>query len=69
MRLRKGRAAAVPLVLLLPLGLLAGCANPPPGSPEEAQLQHQYQTGCRPVDAQGYERLLEYCGHGGGNRR
>jgi hypothetical protein len=62
LRLRRARLLA--LLALSPL--LAGCAVPAPGSAEEEALQHQYQTGCRPVDAQGYEKLLEYCGHDGG---
>jgi len=61
---RLRRAGLMALLALSPL--LAGCAIPAPGSPEEQALQHQYQTGCRPVDAQGYERLLQYCGQQGG---
>ncbi|HUK08857.1 MAG TPA: hypothetical protein VLX09_13375 [Stellaceae bacterium] len=61
------RLRRVGLAALLALSpLLAGCATPAPGSPEEQALQHQYQTGCRAVDAQGYEKLLQYCGHDGG---
>ena len=47
------------------LGALLGCAPPPPPSPEKAALEHQYEMGCRPQDAQGYERNMPYCGHNG----
>ncbi len=45
-------------------GALIGCAPPPPPSPEQERLEHQYQMGCRPEDAQGYERAMPYCSHG-----
>ncbi len=50
------------------LGALLGCAPPPPPSPETRALQHQYETGCRPQDAQGYEGNMPYCGHDGSPR-
>jgi len=72
---RWSRTAALP-GLALAAGLaasafLAGCTPPPPASPEVQALEHQFQTGCRPVDSQGYEHQLEYCskGDGGGGGR
>jgi hypothetical protein len=51
--------------------MLGGCTPPAPPSPQVQQLEHQYQMGCRPEDAQGYERQLMYCskGDGGGGGR
>ncbi|HUK08856.1 MAG TPA: hypothetical protein VLX09_13370 [Stellaceae bacterium] len=46
------------------LSLLAGCTPPAPPSPDVAAQQRQFQMGCRPEDAQGYEHLLQYCDHG-----
>lgn len=53
------------LSLLAVLGSLAACNLPPP-SPEDEAAYHRFQTGCRPVDANGYENQKEYCGQGGG---
>lgn len=41
---------------------LAACEMPPPPSPEKAALEHHYETGCRPQDAQGWEGNRPYCG-------
>ena len=51
--------------------LLGGCTAPAPPSPEMQQLEHQYEMGCRPEDAQGYEHQMPYCskGDGGGGGR
>jgi hypothetical protein len=38
-----------------------------PLTPAEIQDQHRFEVGCRPEDAQGYERAMPYCGHGGGH--
>jgi hypothetical protein len=46
------------------LSLLVGCTPPAPPSPDVAAQQRQFQMGCRPEDAQGYEHLLQYCDHG-----
>ena len=56
-----------PAVLLSLLALsalpspLAGCANPPVGSPQWYEVTHEFEMGCRPEDAEGYEKLFEYC--------
>lgn len=50
------------------LATLLAC-DPRPLTPEEVQAQHRYETGCRPQDAQGYERNTPYCGHNGGSTR
>jgi hypothetical protein len=44
---------------------LHGCQERPL-TPAEIQDQHRFQVGCRAEDAQGYERAMPYCGHGGG---
>lgn len=49
--------------------LLSGCTPPAPPSPEVQALEHQFQTGCRPVDAQGYENQYPYCSKGDGGGR
>jgi hypothetical protein len=46
------------------LAMLIAC-NPRPLTPEEVEAQHRFETGCRGVDAQGYEMNMPYCGHGG----
>jgi len=48
------------------LAAAAGCTAPVPPDPKTAALQHQYQMGCQPQDASGYEQLKQYCGGGGG---
>ena len=55
-------AASLPL-----LTMLVAC-NPRPLTPEEVEAQHRFETGCRAVDAQGYEMNMPYCGHNGGNK-
>jgi hypothetical protein len=47
--------------------LLLGCQERPL-TPTEIQEQHRFEVGCRPEDAQGYERAMPYCGHSGGGR-
>jgi len=61
------RRIALPSLLALS-SLVAGCDTTPP-TPEEKALQHQYQMGCRPEDAQGLERAMPYCGHDGGGKQ
>ena len=46
--------------------LLASCQERPL-TPAEIQDQHRFQVGCRGEDAQGLERAMPYCGHGGGH--
>lgn len=48
------------------LSALAGCNEPPP-SAQTISDQHRFEMGCRPEDAQGYERNMPYCGHSGGH--
>ncbi len=43
---------------------LTGCNEPPPSAQTIAD-QHRFEMGCRPEDAQGYERNMPYCGHRG----
>jgi len=54
------------LVLLGLLAVLVGCQSRPL-TPQEISDQHRFETGCRFVDAQGYEGNMPYCGHNGGN--
>ena len=60
------RASYLTLVFQAPLVLL-GCQEPPL-TPAEIQEQHRFEVGCRAEDAQGYERAMPYCSHGGGGR-
>jgi len=75
MTIQWSRAALLSgLTLSMALGssvLLGGCTPPAPPSPEVQALEHQYQMGCRPEDAQGYEHQLMYCskGDGGGGKQ
>jgi len=39
---------------------LSACAAAPP-SPEQVRLDHDYEVGCHPSDAQGYEPEMLYC--------
>ncbi len=55
----------VTLMLLALATALLGCQERPL-TPAEIQDQHRFQVGCRPEDAQGYERNMPYCGHMGG---
>ena len=63
MRKRKFRPTAIlPLVALSALSSpLSGCTFPPVGSPEWHELAREYEMGCRPEDAEGYEKLFQYC--------
>jgi hypothetical protein len=63
MRKRKFRLIAVmSLVALSTLSLpLSGCSFPPVGSPAWHELTREYEMGCRPEDAEGYEKLFVYC--------
>jgi hypothetical protein len=49
------------LSLLALASVLASCATPPVGSPEWNALARQYEMGCRPEYAEGYEKFFEYC--------
>jgi len=57
-----------PVRALALLGLLAalGACQTQPLTSQEVADQHRFQTGCRFVDAQGYEGNMPYCGHNGG---
>jgi hypothetical protein len=56
------------LTLVFPaLLVLLGCQERPL-TLAEIQEQHRFEVGCRAEDAQGYERAMPYCGHGGGGR-
>ncbi len=48
------------------LVVLCGCQERPL-TPDEIRDQHRFEMGCRAEDAQGYERAMPYCGHGGGH--
>jgi len=45
------------------LSALCACERPQPPSPDVAAKEHQYEMGCLPEDAQGYERAMPYCNH------
>jgi hypothetical protein len=50
--------------LLAVLGSLTACSLPDQ-SPEEAAAFRNFQVGCQPGDASGYDRVLRYCNGGG----
>ncbi len=49
------------LLTLLGLSALTSCQQRPL-TPAEIEDQHRFEMGCRPEDAQGYERNMPYCG-------